>query len=351
MEYLFKLLFYAGAEPKEFEKCELEVRKGNQKRLVFYLTITCAFLAIMTAMSCIVNQYMRNFLVYSIPFLICIALLITTVSFPNKTGMPLTIFIFIFTATLYGMAIYLGTISTPNGQSVTFLVLLVLVPQLFTLRPIRNIVYTALFDCIYLIAVLKYKNPNVVSYDLLHGVLFGTISCITSTYLMGMRVENAIIRSQLGVVAENDLNTGLKNRNAYERQMQSYPLRCSTSLCCVYVDVNGLHELNNTKGHAEGDKMLQIVARKLQEEFGSEDTFRVGGDEFVAFVFDEAYEETKKRMLHFVKEVEIAGYSVAIGAATHSAGGIDVDSLMRTAEQRMYMAKKDHYDKIHGEHR
>lgn len=351
MESLFRLLFYAGADPKEFKKCEDEIRKSNQKRLMFYLTLTSIYLAFMTGMACVVERYMRNFLVYSIPLLICIALLITTASFPQATGKPLTAFIFIFTATLYGMGIYLGTISSPDSQAVTFPVLLVLAPLLFTMRPIRNIANIALFVFIYVLAVLAFKTPRVVSSDLLHGILFGTVSCIVSTYLMGMMVENAIVRSKLRVVAESDLNTGLKNRNAYEKHMLDYPMRCSTTLCCVYVDVNGLHDLNNTKGHAEGDKMLQIVAQKMQEEFGFEDCYRVGGDEFVAFVLNEPYEETKKRMAHFVMQVEIEGYSVAIGAATHSAGGIDMAELVRTAEQRMYMAKQEHYDKISGHHR
>lgn len=59
------------------------------------------------------------------------------------------------------------------------------------------------------------------------------------------------------------------------------------SLSCVYVDVNGLHELNNASGHEKGDQMLQTVALELQGRFGRDNCYRTGGDEFVAFVQDE----------------------------------------------------------------
>ena len=45
---------------------------------------------------------------------------------------------------------------------------------------------------------------------------------------------------------------------------------CSSTLSCVYLDVNGLHELNNTRGHAAGDEMLKTVAAKVRDIFGEE---------------------------------------------------------------------------------
>ena len=44
-----------------------------------------------------------------------------------------------------------------------------------------------------------------------------------------------------------------------------------------------------------------------------------------------------------VQEVDEAGYSVAVGTATHSAGGIDMEVLVKSAETRMYLAKEEHY--------
>ena len=46
------------------------------------------------------------------------------------------------------------------------------------------------------------------------------------------------------------------------------------------------------------------------------------------------------------KNVEEAGYSVAVGTASHSVGGIDIDALVKKAEQRMYLDKSRHYEQL-----
>ena len=50
---------------------------------------------------------------------------------------------------------------------------------------------------------------------------------------------------------------------------------------CVYIDANGLHELNNERGHEAGDLMLRFGAESLMEQFPKGSLYRVGGDEFV----------------------------------------------------------------------
>ena len=60
---------------------------------------------------------------------------------------------------------------------------------------------------------------------------------------------------------------------------------------CVYIDANGLHELNNERGHEAGDLMLRFVADSLMEQFPKGSLYRVGGDEFVVFPFKMSFEE------------------------------------------------------------
>lgn len=348
MADFIQLLLYAGAKKEEFKKCVAEIGRANQKRLSTYLIFACVILATLTAASCVVDGMMKNFLVYAIPFVICLALLIYTTSSPDKIGMELTVCIYVFITTIFAVGIILGTVNSPDHPATTFNVLLVLVPLLFTMRPVKNLANIVFYDTVFLICVSKFKSGPVVTLDRINALVFGFVSIVVSSMLMTTMIENAVVRAKLRTVAESDLNTGLKSRNAYEKHMFEYPMHCTNTLCCVYVDVNGLHELNNTKGHAEGDRMLQIVAQKLQDEFGQEDTYRVGGDEFVAFILDDSHESMQERVNRFMRSVEAEGYSVAVGTATHSAGGIDVAALVKTAEQRMYMAKSEHYRQMPG---
>lgn len=173
-------------------------------------------------------------------------------------------------------------------------------------------------------------------------MVFGAVSCIISTFIM-LSMHEIFHPAQAAGHCGDGLERRPENRNAYESQMHDYPMHCSSTLSCVYLDVNGLHELNNTRGHAAGDEMLKTVAAKVRDIFGEEYSYRVGGDEFVAFAMDKSAEEMRALIHKLVQEVDEAGYSVAVGTATHSAGGIDMEVLVKSAETRMYLAKEEHY--------
>ena len=83
--------------------------------------------------------------------------------------------------------------------------------------------------------------------------------------------------------ALSDALTNLGNRNRFEKTIQAFEFDkhgCGT-LGCIYIDVNGLHEINNHLGHQAGDRMLKTISDIFLEYFDSQDIFRIGGDEFV----------------------------------------------------------------------
>ena len=135
--------------------------------------------------------------------------------------------------------------------------------------------------------------------------------------------------------------TGLLNRNSYEKNVGDYPGRCRESVTCIYVDANGLHALNDSKGHAAGDEMLRTVAGALQDRFGERDVYRIGGDEFVVFARDEALESIRKKLEDAQGYLTERGYQVSIGLCRQERP-VDMDSLVKKAEVRMY-AEKDRY--------
>ena len=215
--------------------------------------------------------------------------------------------------------------------------------MLFTRPAIGNILRTVIYEALFIGCSVTFKDPALVPMDVFNAVLFGLMGCVLSTYYIRVLTDNVVSRCKLKVIAETDLNTQIPNRNAYENHMNEYPLRCSNTLSCVYVDVNGLHELNNTKGHDAGDVMLKTVAQEMVRQFGIKDSYRIGGDEFVAFVVDEPPRAVRERMSQLVANVEANGYSVAVGCATCSAGGIQLEALIKQAESRMYDDKEEHY--------
>ena len=77
------------------------------------------------------------------------------------------------------------------------------------------------------------------------------------SFSFGMFCNNVKNRADLQEQGDRDTLTGMYNRNRYERDLPVLFSRYQSSLTCIYIDVNGLREMNNTKGHDLGDKMLR----------------------------------------------------------------------------------------------
>ena len=151
-------------------------------------------------------------------------------------------------------------------------------------------------------------------------------------------------------LAERDLLTGCLNRNCFEKTLALDPDLNKNRISCVYIDVNGLHELNNTQGHAAGDKMLQVVAKELQLMFGENNVYRIGGDEFVVLTINKKSKDVEQLLTQAITAIKAHGYFVSTGHC-HSHGEISMDELLKTAEARMYADKRDFYSRSGNDRR
>lgn len=149
--------------------------------------------------------------------------------------------------------------------------------------------------------------------------------------------------------ANIDVLTGLPNRNRYEAYLKSLN-GSSERLMCLFIDVNGLHELNNTKGHFAGDQMLRFIADTLKVLFSSEHIYRIGGDEFVVFQSGKTEKEIKECLGSFNDSLARNDYHAAVGKCVYEEN-MSVNQLIVNAEKEMYESKKKYYDEIGKEMR
>lgn len=139
-----------------------------------------------------------------------------------------------------------------------------------------------------------------------------------------------------------DQGTNLNNRSAYEQYLASSKDSIIPYAVCIYIDVNGLHELNNQLGHDAGDKMLKNVADYLQQNLPDAKLYRIGGDEFVAFPAHEDEEECRNIMSRIEEELNRDGYSISYGiSARRDEKGLN--RIVREADYQMLLSKKEHY--------
>ncbi|MBR1555356.1 MAG: GGDEF domain-containing protein [Oscillospiraceae bacterium] len=143
--------------------------------------------------------------------------------------------------------------------------------------------------------------------------------------------------------ANIDVLTGLQNRNCYEAYCDQ--LKTTEHLVCVYLDANGLHEINNTKGHLAGDKMLRFIADTLKIRFGEDTVYRIGGDEFIAFVQNQTDEQMQAVLEKVRIEIERNHYHVSAGYCIGESE-MTLKEMISTAETRMYEEKRKYYEKL-----
>ncbi len=244
---------------------------------------------------------------------------------------------------LYGIAI--ATITRPEEQTVTFMVLLIFVPLIFVDRPIRMAISLVFYIDVYIYMALATKTGSILAVDLVDVAIFGILSIISETVVYRAKIQRYVLEHKLKLMSETDQLTGLKNRNCYELRLSQYAHQFRESLCCIYIDVNGLHELNNSKGHKAGDEMLCNVADAVTDMYGNKDAYRIGGDEYVVFVQDLPEKEIRDSLISLQDTISKQGYHIAVGYEYCEGSTPDMNVLITSAESKMYKNKKDYYEK------
>ncbi|MGN0324334.1 MAG: GGDEF domain-containing protein [Oliverpabstia sp.] len=343
IDYITRELFYAGMSQEEYKLIQNDVQEENRKSLLTFSAITVVFLFIMFFVSFVSEDVEANRWVYLFVMIVTAAMF--AVAYLNKHGnyAVLLLDIYAFVILLFSFGIVLGTVTRPDEQTVTFVALLLTVPLLFTDRPIRMVICIFIAIISFIITAIFVKEDYVLVADIIDVTVFGTISAVVCTYMMSLKCQRFLYARKVSILSETDLLTGLCNRNSYEQKLETYSSMYNQVLSCIYVDVNGLHEMNNRRGHAAGDKMLQFVGKTLQKEFGERNSFRIGGDEFVVLVTDEKEEVIQAKIDHIQILVEEESYHVSIGYSVGNTSETDISLLIDTAEKRMYEAKQFFY--------
>jgi diguanylate cyclase (GGDEF)-like protein len=161
-------------------------------------------------------------------------------------------------------------------------------------------------------------------------------------------------------LAEHDPLTGLANRLRFERQangMMEFAAREGTWLAVMFIDLDGFKPVNDTHGHAVGDRILKVIAERLRARLRSEDLCaRIGGDEFVVAMAvavgdRRAISSTARRMADAIRlPVDLRGIqlqlSASIGVALFPHDGASLQRILSAADERMYHVKNNGRDAI-----
>lgn len=145
--------------------------------------------------------------------------------------------------------------------------------------------------------------------------------------------------------ARTDALTGLPNRRAFDDTVAGPP-RPDEPWMLGLIDLDDFKRVNDTRGHAAGDRLLQLFARHLRSTFRSNDLiFRMGGDEFVLLIRQGTpltQHDAEQRLAHVMRSLHQQGFpgiGASSGFAHWPADGQRIEEVLSCADQRMYQQK------------
>jgi diguanylate cyclase (GGDEF)-like protein/PAS domain S-box-containing protein len=158
---------------------------------------------------------------------------------------------------------------------------------------------------------------------------------------------------QIQFQAYHDALTGLPNRLLLQdrlNQALAYAQRRQGILAVVFLDLDHFKLINDSLGHASGDRLLREVGERLHATVRAEDTVaRVGGDEFLLLFphlsnARDAARMAEKLLSSLTSPFAIDSHELyvtaSLGVALYPADGLDGDTLLRNADAAMYWAKE-----------
>lgn len=203
------------------------------------------------------------------------------------------------------------------------------------LQEVKKLMALLMYDRLgIVVGLLVVHNPkvNTDTPDLLH---------LFSDFVIDGIEKNTFLR-QLDDLTYNDGLTGLHNRNRYIERIRELRESLPSCLGVVYMDIDRLKHINSVYGHAYGDKVIIRTANVLNSVC-PDDTYRISGDQFVAFIPDiskEDFQSLAERLRDTVNTED--NLHVSIGTKW-TMGAFDVMEQIEDAENLMGMDKQFHY--------
>jgi diguanylate cyclase (GGDEF)-like protein len=182
------------------------------------------------------------------------------------------------------------------------------------------------------------------------------------SFKVSMAIDNALKYSQVETSATVDYLTGLPNARALVMALNLELMRCrerGANLAVVVCDLDGFKQINDRFGHPQGDTILRYVAGGLRSICRPHEiAARMGGDEFVLIIPHAGPDGGSAILEQRISEIlrvatdaskltpEPSFLSFSVGAAVFPADGLDADTLLSQADQKMYCSKRDSRDRL-----
>jgi len=194
------------------------------------------------------------------------------------------------------------------------------------------------------------------------GNILGTVGAgrdITELKMTQISLEKSLKKldeqqEKLSYLANHDELTGLPNRRLLHDRLQQNidkAKRFKTQVAVIFIDLDYFKNINDSFGHATGDKLLIEFSNRLKSKIREYDTIvRLGGDEFCIVLGDILNVEDVYKFLISLMEVIKAPFlienhffhvTMSLGVAISPDDGTNVDTLLKNADAALYKSKEN----------
>ena len=199
-----------------------------------------------------------------------------------------------------------------------------------------------------IVCMLEFFGPREQLHDAFIDGIGNTLNHQIALFWLRREAE-----ARLTYAATHDALTGLRNRNAFQAELDKSLARSARNgwrVAVLFIDLDGFKQVNDTLGHAAGDIVLAEAARRFKSVLRASDTIaRLGGDEFVV-VLEQAGDDGDiaevANKLVLMLDAPFDGLesdirvSASIGMAICPADARDPTQLLQCADNAMYKAKE-----------
>lgn len=213
------------------------------------------------------------------------------------------------------------------------------------------------------VALAETIEKDIKGHDEIVSLSRGIVSMIIEieNYIKSLVQVNAALADEksnsarMQDLANKDALTGIRNRTAYEKEKLKLEWELAdgnTNFGIAMIDLNFLKRINDTYGHEQGNAAIKKLCFIVCHVFEHSPVFRIGGDEFVAILKNEDYENRDELVEEFRAQIEVLQkdenaepwekISAAIGVAVFDKDrDAGVDNVFKRADQLMYENKKE----------
>lgn len=210
---------------------------------------------------------------------------------------------------------------------------------------------TSFYFVIFIFIVYQTPAQSILQYNFTNQFKIRFPYLFVINFVLALFVITNIQKLQYNIIKKQeelekiynmDQLTNVYNRNNFLDFSKKYTTNKLQNVGCLYADLNGLHDINNTKGHEYGDNVLKDVAYALKISFDRDNIFRMGGDEFLAVSVKTSEEDFNAKIDNFKDQLAKENLSVCIGF-TYTKDIANIEEMVKVADKNMLNNKAIFY--------